>query len=471
MPKKNKNQLPKINEIKFDKISVFFKRSILKSILKLLLMENAAFRSYKSVKNINRLFTNLDLDKYKNNKELLSFIWCINYFSKQWIDGIVSPDISIEMAKRHPEYDNIKENIINECQTDENIVTLPEAKMLFSLISEALQFGFVTSIKEEYIKLMDDIDLSEPGSFKTLTERLFLISQSLLDIKHNTNMVPNKVTFNTGDIDSIKNGLSETMESLSTSNNIFKVGIRRWNTLLSPGYMNGRIYTYVGAPGSGKSLILLKSALDIRKYNPDYKAKTPGMRPCVLYITMENSFTETIERIWNMSFDEPITNYTLDEAIEMLCKELGITQLSNEDKIENLQEYQEKTLKDLLYASQPQLKQSNIELVVKYFSYREINTDDLYTIISDLKDENMEVCVLVLDYMKRIAPNVPIIDNKKMELDRIINELKAMAVILNIPVITAHQMNRTGASIIDNATRQGRGDGLKGVGREHIGDA
>ena len=289
-----------------------------------------------------------------------------------------------------------------------------------------------------------------------------------MDIKHNTNMVANKVTFTTSDIDSVRNALSATIDSLSSSNNIFKVGIRRWNTLLSPGYMNGRIYTYVGAAGSGKSLILLKSALDIRKYNPEYKSKTPGMRPCVLYITMENSFTETIERIWNMSFDEPMTNYTVDEAVEILCKELGIAQFTKE--VENLHEYQEKELYKLINPENKN-KESNMELVIKYFSYREINTDDLYTIISDLKDEGLEVSVLVFDYLKRIAPSVPIIDNKKMELDRIINELKALAVILDIPVITAHQMNRAGASVLDSATRQGRGDGLKGVGREHIGDA
>ena len=466
--KDSKKSLTKINEIHIDKISVFFRRSILKSILKMLIMEHGAFRSYKSVKNINRLFSNIDLEKYKSNKELLSFIWCICYFSKQWIEGIVSPDIIIEMAKRNPEFDNIKGKIIDECKDDPNIVTLPEAKMLFALISEALQFGFITSIKDEYIKLMDEIDLSEPGSFKALTERMFLISQSLMDIKHNTNMVANKVTFTTSDMDSVRNALSATIDSLSTSNNIFKVGIRRWNTLLSPGYMNGRIYTYVGAAGSGKSLILLKSALDIRKYNPDYKSKTPGMRPCVLYITMENSFTETIERIWNMSFDEPMTNYTVDEAVEILCKELGISQFTKE--VENLKEYQEEELYKLINPENKN-KESNMELVIKYFSYREINTDDLYTIISDLKDEGLEVSVLVFDYLKRIAPSVPIIDNKKMELDRIINELKALAVILDIPVITAHQMNRAGASVLDSATRQGRGDGLKGVGREHIGDA
>lgn len=473
MPKSSKKKittLPKTNEIKFDKISVFYKRPILKSILKILTMEHSGFRTFKSVKNINRLFANLDLKKYQNHQELLSFIWCISYISKEWLSGVVSPDIIIEMAKRQPDFDNIKNNIIEECVNDPNIVTPPEAKMIFDLISEALQLGFVGAVRDEYISLLEDIDLNDPGAFRVILERLFMLSQSLLDIKHNTNLVANKVTFNTADIDSVKEALSSTIESLSVSNNMFKVGIRRWNTLLSPAYMNGRLYTYIGAPGSGKSLILLKTALDIRKYNPDYQPRTPGMRSCVLYITMENSFTETIERIWNMTFDDPITNYSVDEATDILCNELGITRILKDDVVVTDLDTNERTLADLIKEPDESNK-SNIELVIKYFSYREINTDDLFTIISDLRDENMEVCTLVFDYIKRIEPATPAADNVKLELNRIINELKALAVREDIPVVTAHQMNRAGAAVLDNAVRQGKGDGLKNVGREHTGDA
>ena len=193
------------------------------------------------------------------------------------------------------------------------------------------------------------------------------------------------------------------------------------------------------------SLMLLKSVLDIRKYNSDYKPKTPGMKPCILYITMENSFTETIERIWNMTFDDSIVNYSQEEAMEKISKELGIGE-TGEDA-------------------------SSIEIVIKYFPYREISTDDLFTIIQDLKDENMEVCALVLDYIKRIRPSVAVEDNVKLELDRIMNELKALAIMKDIPVITAHQMNRVAATTVDTAARSGRGDVTKLVGREHVGSA
>lgn len=462
-------QLTKVQDVKIDKIGVFFKKSILKSIVKILTMEHGGFRTFKSVKNINRLFTNIDMGKYQNNQESQSYIWCINYISKQWLEGVIDPDVIAEMAKRQPEFDNVKGDIISTCANDPNIISAPEAKAIFDLVGEALQYGYVASLKDEYINLLDDISLDSPGAFKELVNRLFLISQSLIDIKHNTNMVANKVTFNTADPDSMKEAISQTINSLKTSNNIFKTGIRRLNTLLSPGYMNGRLYVFMGLPAGGKSLILLKSALDIRKYNPDYKPKTPGMRPCVLYITMENSFTETIERVWNMSFDDSIVNYSEEEAYEKICKELGITRILNEDVEAYNTDTGEKLEAQLIDENLE--GKTNIDIVMKYFSYREISTDDIFTIIQDLRDENMEVCALVFDYIKRIQPSVPVPDNVKLELNRIINELKALAVIGDIPVITAHQMNRTAAATVDAAARQGKGDVTKLAGRENVGDA
>ena len=469
---KKPKTITKISDVKIDKISVFFKRSILRNIMKILTMEHAGFRTFKAVKNINKLFVNIDMSKYKNNVELESYIWCINYFSKKWLDGYVTPDLIFEIAKREKDYDNIKEDIINSCMNDPNIITSPEVKAIFDLIAEALQCGFIVSLKDEYIQLLEDIDIEQPGAFRELVNRLFMVSKSLLDIQHNTNLVASKITFNTADIDSVKEALVQTIQSLKGSGNSLKIGVRRWNTLLSPAYMNGRLYVYAGPPGGGKSIALEKTAIDIRKYNPNFQPKTPGMKPCVLYITMENTFTECIERLWNMEFDDSITNYSEEEALDKLCNLLGITRVLKEDVVVKDIDTGESSLAQLIKEPKDNKDNNlNIEIVMKYFSYREISTDDIFTIIQDLKDDNMEVCALVFDYIKRIAPSDPTPDNTKLELNHIMNELKAIAVIYDFPVITAHQLNRAAASLIDGAARQNKGDGLKLVGREHIGDA
>ena len=478
-----KNELTKVNDIKMNKISIFFKRPVLKSTLKILTMEHGGFRTFKAVKNINKLFANIDLNKYTKHPDLVSYIWCICYFSKQWLAGIVSPGLIAEMAKTNEEYDNIKGEIISKSIADNNIITAPEAKATLDLISAALQGGYIVSIKDEYMDLLDDITIEDPSSIFKIIERLFKISKSLLDIQHSTNMITNKVEFNTTDPSSMKEAICTTLESLSNSSSIFRTGIKRLNTLLSPGYMNGRLYVYLGLPGAGKSIMLLKSALDARKFNPNFKPKTPGMKPAVLYITMENTFTETIERIWNMITDEPMINYSQDEVYDIMCEQLGITKILKDDVTaytKNEDGTVEKHTAQVIEPPKSELNallnnekkdEKNIEIIIQYYPYKSITTDDLYTIINDLREENVEVDMLVFDYIKRIDPANPVKDNLRMELDHIVNELKALAVVEDIPVVTAHQMNRAAASIVDQAIRQGKSDVNKLVGRENVGDS
>lgn len=427
-----------------EKINIVFKKSILKSILQILLMEHQCFRNYKIIKNINYLFSNLNLTKYKTNPDLLAYIWCIKFVSGQWLSGILNPDLIIESARRSGDCNEAKEELMTKAANSNEVLNPEEVQLIFNLISDGIQFGEILAKKDQYIEELENIDISDAGACRKTVSALFNISQSLMDIKYNTNLLTSsKQVFNSADADSIKTSIDQTFEALEVSKNVFRTGIKWWNNLLSPGYENSRIYAYIGLPGAGKSTVLLKSALDIRKYNPDFKNKTPGLKPCVLYITMENSFAETIARVWNMSFTDSILNYSKEEAIEKITKVLEVDSESN----------------------------LNIEIVIQTYNYREISTDDLYTIVKNLQEQGFEVVALVLDYIKRIRPVIQTPDNTKLELGRIINELKTLAKVLNIPVITAHQMNRAGAAVVDNAVRQGKGDVTKLVGRENVGDS
>ena len=185
---------------------------------------------------------------------------------------------------------------------------------------------------------------------------------------------------------------------------------------------------------------------------------------------MENTFEETVERIWNMCFDEPMTNYGIDEIYDKFCNELGIKKILKDDVQVKDMETNE-TLLGQLEERDNESNKPTMEIILQYYPYRSINTDDLFTIINDLREENLEVMVLVFDYIKRIEPSVPVPDNTKIELGRIINELKALAVIQNIPVITAHQLNRSAAATVDAAARAGKADATKLAGRENVGDA
>jgi replicative DNA helicase len=170
--------------------------------------------------------------------------------------------------------------------------------------------------------------------------------------------------------------------------------------------MSKRLYTYLAFPGKGKSTILLKSALDIRRYNKGIVTKDQDKRPAVLFLTLENDIAETVERIYNMTVDtDDIRNYS-EKQIKKKLKKDGHLELTSDD---------------------------NIDIIIKEYRNRELDTNDLYGIINDLADEGVEVITLIVDYMKRIRPAERASDEKG-ELKNISNELKELAKFFDIPV-------------------------------------
>ena len=113
---------------------------------------------------------------------------------------------------------------------------------------------------------------------------------------------------------------------------------------------------------------------------------------------------------------------------------------------------------------------NNIDIIIMEYKNREIDTNDLYGIINDLSDQGIETVALILDYMKRIRPAEKAND-EKTELKNISNELKELAKFFDIPVITAQQLNRSGASVIDAALQANKEDVTRLVGRDSIAGA
>lgn len=152
---------------------------------------------------------------------------------------------------------------------------------------------------------------------------------------------------------------------------------------------------------------------------------------------------ETVERLFNMTVTpEDIRNYTPKQVIKML-REQGQMTLRDDDEI---------------------------DIMIKYYPNRSIDTNDLYTIIEDIEDDGREVITLILDYIKRIRPAEYGKDEKE-ELKNVTNELKSLAIELDVPVITAHQLNRGAATVVDAALEANKEDVGRFVGRSNVGSA
>ena len=225
-----------------------------------------------------------------------------------------------------------------------------------------------------------------------------------------------------------------------------KTGIQAINRSLNGGFENDRCYIYLGLPGEGKSSTLLNLTLQIKDNNKDIVTKDPTKRPTILFLTMENTLNETLERVFSILVsDDDISEFGGHKEIMQLLRQNGLG-VSND---------------------------SPIDIEFRYVPSNSVDTDYLYTIYDEMSANGQEVVCLVQDYIKRIRPR----DFKLMggdmriALGAVVDEFKEFAVAKHIPVITASQLNRDAAKIIDEGRKSSEADLVRKVGRANIGES
>lgn len=394
--------------------------------------------------NIQKLFNSLDYSIYKEDEvELLNRIWIIQKTLEARLkEGLTNDEMVKTYCDEDSECDEYKLELLKIITKDAANLSHSEAKYLLKQIEDRLNFGYALALKDVFDGLFSQMDPYNIRSFKAIMDDLYEIATALVNMKRRNSTMGADQEFSLQE-DVFKSVIADALSVLKNRNRIFITSIQRLNTILAPGYIGGRLYTYLAFPGGGKSQILLDAAIDIAKYNKEIKCDDPEKRPAVLFITAENTIEETIERIFNIvASDDDIRNYTPKQVEKMITEKGGLN------------------LKD----------KDGIDIIIKYYKNREIDTNDIYGIIQDLADDGIEVITLIVDYIKRIR-SVEKGANEKEELKNISNELHDLAIILRIPVITAQQLNRTSSSIVDAALQAKKEDITRLIGRDAVAGA
>ena len=220
-------------------------------------------------------------------------------------------------------------------------------------------------------------------------------------------------------------------------------GMQGFNQMIGGGFENTRVYLLLGITGIGKSMTLLDIAYQLKKYNKGFKAKDPTKRPCIVYLTMENTVTETIQRLFQICTGEEFSKQSsVDEIVRKLMIE-GELYLTDE---------------------------SPIDIIIKFKPNKSVDTSYLYTLTEDLEDEGYEVIALIQDHAKRIRSTLGNPD-VRLELGDVINELKTFATIKDIPVISNSHLNREGARVIDANATKTKADLTRLLGKSNIGES
>lgn len=415
-----------------NKIKFKFPKSILNLFIGYSLYLDTSKVSKMDLSNLYKLLKMTDERSYEFDVSMYARLELAKKILEARIEkGLYSFDAIMSYCNIENDVENNK--LINNINSFTNL-TESEIKYITRAVTDRLQYAFILLYKEIILNEFLKIDTGEFTSYKEVVSEVKEQCAQLLNDIRKADAATMKKSF------SLKEGIFEELvtsavASITDPGTALVTGVQMLNDMLSPGYMPGRLYIWLGISGSFKSLMLLMSCYWIKKYNKIETTKTPT----VLYITTENSIDESIIRLFNMSTTcGDIRQYLPEEIAGMMRESGGLT-----------------------------LDDGDTDIVMQYYNNFEISTGDIYNIVDDLEDNNREVIAVVVDYIKRIRSISPTID-ERIRLANVSNELKDLSVNLKIPVITAQQINRAGNMALDNASETGKEDLARFLGRGNI---
>lgn len=314
------------------------------------------------------------------------------------------------------------------------------------IYSDYENYSVITYMAQAHDKF---IELTTAGSQlereAVLKDMRFRLRDIGTTLRQTANTATGSETFSLTDSDVFIRTMSNVYDRLHNPSTKLKTGMQAFNNIISGGFENGRIYLLFGLPGEGKSMTMLNLALQLKKFNRDYKPKDPAKRPCIVYLTMENSLEETIERAHGILVAKDFDRKLSLEELTAQFKNNGFA-VTDDDPI---------------------------DIVIKYIPANTVDTDYVYALYDELADSNKEVICMVQDYIKRIKCRDFEVLGKDpyMALGSVVDEFKQFAIDKDIPVITASQLNREAAKAIDEGRKISRNNLVECVGRNNIGES
>ena len=436
--------MPKVkkrNSASNGKVKIKFDVPLLNSLIKYIRCE---YVSQSSLSQLRKFICFVDIDSYEYEDAIYPRLRTLDILTKAITeDGI--RDEALLRSYLEDQYSNGLE-IIDQIGFDRNQLSSTECEYIANAVRVRVQTIAINLKKDALLETLEKLDASTFNS--SYVELVDLVRRQMTEIigelqqNDSDQGLLKEFAFSMADAASL---IDRIVKKAKRPASILQTGIRQLNAILSPGFQSGRMYCFLGGSGKFKSGTLLNVAEQIRRFNPQIPAYENGLRKCILFITLENSIEETVERIYDMycEMNGSIRDDDTQKVIDALRTNGGYDFTTT----------------------------SGIDIFMKYAGNLEINTGEIYVYIKELRERGyMPICI-ILDYIKRIDSVHNSNGDERVRMSFVAKELKSIAQFYEIPMITAMQLNREGNSIIDAAMRESKQDVARFVGSSSIGNA
>lgn len=433
--------IKKRNSTPTDKIKIKFDVPLLNSLIKYLRCE---YVSQSSLSQLRKFMKFVDIDSYEYEEAIYPRLKTLDILIKAIIDDGIR-DESLLRSYLEDQYPTGIQ-IIEQIGFDRNQLSSTECDYIANAIRIRVQTIAINLKKAELLETLDKLDANsfKPAYAELVEQVRRQMTELIGELQQNDSDqgLMKEFAFSMADAAAL---IDKIVKKAKRPASILQTGIRQLNSILSPGFQSGRMYCFLGGSGKFKSGTLLNIAEQIRRFNPQIPAYENGLRKCILFITLENSIEETVERIYDMYCETNgnIRDDDTQQVIDALRKNGGYEFTAT----------------------------SGIDIFMKYAGNLEINTGEIHVYIKELREKGyMPICI-ILDYIKRIDSVHNSNGDERVRMSFVAKELKSIAQYYEIPMITAMQLNREGNSIIDAAMRESKQDVARFVGSSSIGNA
>lgn len=422
-------------------IKVNFDVGLLDSLIKYTRCE---YVSTSQMSTLRKFMDAIDIEAYQYDNAIYTRVKLVDVLTKAIVKDNIQDDNVLRSYVEEQYPDGIP--LLDQMGYQKNMLSSSDCDYLSKAILTRSQTVAIYRAKNDLIDTLQKIDATSfDVSYVELVEKVRKQMSDLvgaLQVIDNDQGLMKEFAFSLQDAASL---IDRVVKKRKRPAAILQTGIRQLNAILAPGFQSGRLYTIVGGSGKFKSGTLLNIADQIRKFNPQIPAYENGLRKCILFITLENSIEETIERLYDMysGINDDLRDSDTDSVWEIL-RDQGEFKFSGD---------------------------SGIDIFMKYAGNLEIDTSQIHVYIKELREKGFMPICIILDYIKRIDSVHPSNGDERVRMSFVTKELKSIAQFYEIPVITAMQLNRDGNSIIDAAMRESKQDVARFVGSSSIGNA
>ena len=410
----------------------------------------------RSLANIKRFLTIIDRDYYcrsENIEAMLLVCDLLVSIRTKNPHGVSLESLTYKVENLLVEpYDKVRDQlIIPQINVAKDELPEDDLEYITNSLDQNLKFSYILDVKDNLIELTNDIETSSYTDFPNLLNQYRDLITGIMNFFRRTDSssMTNEIV-HTGD-PTFLDILYDTYEAIRNPASALQTGWQALNSALGPrgGFQNKNLYCLHANTNSFKSAMLLHISRMIKEYNASRvidEFKRTGKIPTILHISMENDNDEDNERLYKTVVKKDLGKCTSREELNQSWEHnFGNTNSEEENPI---------------------------DISFLHVDARSLSVDEIDVIIENLEEEGYRVIACVVDYLGLIKPRLEDMGkDNRLQLKNIADDLLSLAKNRDIPVITAHQINRSGGAVLTNLKNQGGVNAISQMTNEFIGES